>query len=87
MNKKYLTMDYDCEEDGYSNFYILNQINRIYFDYAQKFYNDYGLKLRGLKPLQLMMVIEYSNGQSPSILPAKGSEITFNSQGEANEYV
>ena len=61
---KYLILTSDDDEI----FYELSDINEIAFDYAQNLYNAADLSGKDVKPLEMLMVIRFNNGDTATFV-------------------
>lgn len=61
---KYLILTSDDDEI----FYELSDINEIVFDYAQNLYNEADLRGNGIKPLEMLTVIRFNNGDTATFV-------------------
>lgn len=61
---KYLILSSDDDEI----FYELSDINEIAFDYAQNLYNEDDLRVNDIKPLEMLSVILFNNGDTATFV-------------------
>ncbi len=64
---KYLIVNYDEDE----TFYELSNINKIVSDYAQNLLSEADLHENDLKPLEMLTVIYFQNGNTATYNTAK----------------
>lgn len=57
-------------------FYNLTEISEITCDFAQNVLNAKGLEEKGFKPLELIIVIWFENGEIETF-PARGTKLHF----------
>ena len=64
---KYLIVTYDDDE----TFYELSDIDKIICDYAQNFFSEADLKGNDLKPLEMLTIMHFRNGNTATYSTAK----------------
>lgn len=63
---KHLILTFDDDEI----FYDMKEINKIVSDYAQNFYDDPDLRGNDIKPLEMLTIIYFNNGNTDTFRTA-----------------
>ncbi len=64
---KYLIVNYDDDE----TFYNIADIDKIVSDYAQNLFGETDLKGNDIKPLEMLTIIYFTNGNTATYSTAK----------------